>query len=78
MFVQVLPTSFRARAFGVVQSGLQVSQGLAVVLAGWAADQVQTRSVIGFCGLIGALVIGLLAAAWPSEREASRVIPEPA
>jgi MFS family permease len=78
MFVQVLPTSFRARAFGVVQSGLQVSQGLAVVLAGWAANELETRYVIGLSGALGVLVICALAAAWPSRREASRVLAEPA
>jgi MFS family permease len=77
MFVRVLPTSFRGRAFGVVQSGLQVSQGLAVVLAGWAATHVDTRHVIGAAGLFGVVVVGVLAAMWPSGRDSNRVAAEP-
>jgi predicted MFS family arabinose efflux permease len=78
MFVQVLPISFRARAFGVVASGLQVSQGLAMVIAGWAAGHVATVSVIAACGVVGALVLTGLTLAWPSEREAALIVPEPA
>ena len=34
LFVQALPDAFRARAFGVVQGGLQLLQGAAVLLTG--------------------------------------------
>ncbi len=78
MFVLVLPSGFRARAFGIVQSGLQLSQGIAVVTAGWAASHFQTRSVIGISGLIGLVVVGLVVMFWPSEREVAAVVAEPA
>jgi MFS family permease len=77
IFVRALPISFRGRAFGVVQSGLQLSQGLAVITAGWVASTIQTRFVIGFSGMIGVVVVCLLALAWPSEREVETVVPEP-
>lgn len=77
MFVLVLPSGYRARAFGIVQSGLQLSQGIAVVTAGWAASHFQTRSVIGISGMIGLVVLGLIAAFWPSEREVAAAVAEP-
>jgi len=77
MFVRVLPIAFRARAFGVVQSGLQLSQGIAVITAGWAASQIETRLVIGLSGMIGVVVVCLLALAWPSEQEVDAAVAEP-
>jgi MFS family permease len=78
IFVRALPHDYRARAFGVVQSGLQISQGVAIVVAGWAATLLTTRSVVGTSGLIGVFVVVLLAAVWPSRQEATGVAPEPA
>ncbi|MCW2502764.1 MAG: transporter [Actinomycetia bacterium] len=78
MFVRALPISFRARAFGVVQSGLQISQGLAIVVAGWLADTVHASVVIGLGGVFGVVCLGLLAVVWPSPRDAVGAIPEPA
>lgn len=77
MFVRALPTDFRARAYGVVQSGLQVSQGVAVVLAGWAATSLDIRLVIALSGGLGVVVVCALAAVWPSEQEAGTVVPRP-
>jgi MFS family permease len=77
MFVRALPVSYRARAFGVVQSGLQISQGIAIVLAGWVADAVAPTSVIGLSGLIGVACIGLLTISWPTPREVLDAVPEP-
>jgi MFS family permease len=78
MFVLVLPPGYRARAFGIVQSGLQLGQGIAVVCAGWAASHFQTRSVISISGVLGLTVVLLLAMAWPSEREVAATVAEPA
>jgi MFS family permease len=74
IFVRALPTSFRARAFGLVQSGLQVSQGIAVVVAGWAASVITTRYVIGLSGILGLVVVLALAAIWPSEQESAPAV----
>ena len=78
IFVRALPHDFRARAYGVVQSGLQVSQGLAVVLAGWAATKLEIRLVIGVSGMVGVVVVCLLALLWPSRSKTSGVVPRPA
>lgn len=78
LFVRALPVSFRARAFGVVQAGLQVSQGMSVVIAGWVAEGNDVRSVVGAVGLLGVVLVGCVAAMWPSREQATRPVPEPA
>lgn len=77
MFVQAVPVSFRARTFGVAQSGLQVSQGLAVVLAGAIADRGDVRTVIGGAGAVGIVAVLLVSLGWPSRDEEVRPVPEP-
>lgn len=68
MFVQILPNGFRARAFGVMQSGVQTIQGAAIlgagVLVGIFGDE-RLPQVVGFWSLAGVIVVGLLALRWP-------------
>jgi len=78
LFVRALPVSFRARAFGVVQAGLQVSQGASVVLAGWVAEGHDVPSVVGAVGLVGVVLVGAVAAVWPSREQSTQPVPEPA
>ena len=53
MFVQALPNAFRARAFGVVQGGLQVLQGGAVLMTGLlSADSGRVPLVVGIWSLV--------------------------
>lgn len=77
MFARVLPVGFRARAFGVVQSGLQLSQGIAVITAGWIASTLEIRHVIGLSGVIGVIVVCLLGLAWPAAKEVDEAVAEP-
>jgi MFS family permease len=65
LFVQVLPNGFRARAFGVMQSGMQVIQGLAVVLTGLLADAFPLYAVVGFWSIAGVLLLTLAGTQWP-------------
>lgn len=59
-FVAAVPAGMRGRAFGVVQSGMYVGQGLAIVLAGVLAQFVDARTVIAWGGGLGlAAAIGL-------------------
>jgi hypothetical protein len=90
-FVQVLPHGFRARAFGVMQSGVQIMQGLAVLATGVLADYYPLPTVVGVWSLAGVILMLVVTAHWPSaERfraaikaagEASgtepRAVPEP-
>jgi MFS family permease len=64
-FVLALPHGYRARAFGVMQQGLQVTQGGAVVLTGAIANQYSVPAVVGVWSVAGVVLMLLLAARWP-------------
>jgi MFS family permease len=68
MFVQSLPNGFRARAFGVMQSGMQVIQGLAVLVTGLLADIFPLHLVVGVWSAGGVLLLVLAGLRWPDER----------
>ncbi|MFE9328517.1 MFS transporter [Nocardia sp. NPDC052278] len=51
LFNSVLPHEYRARAFGVMNSGIQIAQGTAILATGAVSDQFPTSIVIGaWCG----------------------------
>ncbi len=61
-FVRAVPSAFRGRAFGVAVSGLFACQGLAIVGAGAAAEQISPGAVVtwsGVLGLVSLLLLGL-------------------
>jgi len=68
LFVQALPNGFRARAFGVMNSGMQAVQGIAIfatgLLVGLAGSE-RLHLVVGFWCLAGVLVMIILAVRWP-------------
>jgi MFS family permease len=89
LFVQALPHGFRARAFGVMQSGTQVMQGAAVLATGVLAEHHSIPRVVGLWSLAGVVLILLAATQWPSAdrfnatvasaaRAQAGVIPPPA
>ncbi len=65
-FVQALPNAYRARAFGVVQSGLQLLQGAAVLATGALAGRLELPLVVGLWSMGGVLLMVLLSLSWPS------------
>jgi len=65
-FVLILPHGFRARAFGVMQTGMQLSQFAAVLATGVLAERFQLPLVVGVWSIGGALAMLLLAVRWPS------------
>jgi predicted MFS family arabinose efflux permease len=67
-FVLALPHGYRARAFGVMQQGLQVTQGGAVVLTGAIANRYTVPAVVGVWSVAGVALMLLLAARWPGAR----------
>jgi MFS family permease len=69
LFVQSLPHGFRARAFGVMQSGMQVIQGAAVLFTGLLADVFPLHVVVGLWSVGGVLLLTLAGLQWPSDRE---------
>jgi MFS family permease len=65
-FVLILPHGYRARAFGVMQTGMQLSQFAAVIATGVLADHFRLPLVVGLWSIGGAIAMALLAARWPS------------
>ena len=59
-FVAAVPAQLRGRAFGVVQSGMYVGQGLALVVAGLLAQVVNPCTVVAVLGAAGLLVVARL------------------
>jgi MFS family permease len=66
LFVQALPHGFRARAFGVMQSGTQIMQGSAVLATGLLAEHIEIPRVVGLWSLAGVVLILLAVTQWPS------------
>jgi MFS family permease len=67
-FVKAVPNAFRARAFGVVQGGLQVLQGSAVLVTGlFATGATPIPVVVGFWSLVGVVLLFGLSLAWPAS-----------
>jgi MFS family permease len=69
LFVQALPRQYRARAFGVMQSGLQITQGGAVMVTGVLAAHGPLPTVVGLWSLGGVALVLLVSARWPSAHE---------
>jgi MFS family permease len=65
LFVQALPNGYRARAFGVMNTGVQVMQGIAVLTTGMLADRFPIPGVVGLWCAAGVLLMLVLATRWP-------------
>lgn len=61
-FVNATPISHRSQAFGIAQGGMALGQGIAMVLAGAAAQHHSPSLVIAVTGVIGSAVALLIAA----------------
>jgi predicted MFS family arabinose efflux permease len=66
LFVSVLPDGFRARAFGIMQAGMQVSYAIAVLAAGTLAEALPVPVVVGSWGICGLLLMAVAVRTWPS------------
>jgi len=68
LFVQVLPSAYRARAFGIMQGGMQISHAVAVLSAGALAQAVgSVPTVVGVWALVGLGLMLLATMTWPSR-----------
>ncbi|OLT29310.1 MFS transporter [Nocardiopsis sp. CNR-923] len=63
-FVLCVPKEGRALAFGLVAAGLQVAQGLGILVAGFCAEFFSTGSVIVVAGGLGVLAAAVLSVPW--------------
>jgi MFS family permease len=69
LFVQALPRQYRARANGVMVSGLQIIQGGAVMVTGVLAAHFPLPTVVGVWSLGGVLLMLLVSIGWPAASE---------
>jgi hypothetical protein len=67
-FVLILPHGFRARAFGVMQTGMQLSQFVGVMATGWLANEFKLPLVVGLWSIGGTALMVLLVGRWPSRQ----------
>jgi hypothetical protein len=73
-FVLALRHGFRARAFAVIQGGMQLAQGFAVIATGLLAEHARVPTVVGLWSVGGVLLIGALVTSWPSPAAFDRAI----
>lgn len=69
LFVQALPSAFRARAFGVIQFGLQLVQAVALFVTGALADRLDISKVVGWWSVGGVCVMLAAGLLWPSAQK---------
>lgn len=67
IFVRVLPDGFRARAFGIMQGGVQITLAVAVLTAGALADRFSVSIVVGTWSLCGLVLMGVVVRTWPRD-----------
>lgn len=63
-FVAAVPDSERGQAFGLVQGGIYAFQGLAIVVAGAAAELLTPPLVVALSGALGLAVAAWAASSW--------------
>ncbi|MEU1586109.1 MFS transporter [Micromonospora sp. NPDC005710] len=68
LFVQALPNGFRARAFGVMATGVQVIQGLAVLATGMLSERFPIPIVVGVWSAAGVLLMAMATLRWPDRQ----------
>lgn len=71
LFVRILPEGYRARAFGVMQGGIQLVEGAAIMLGGALVSISDVPHVLGFAGLVGLVVIAAVTSRWPMPGRAA-------
>jgi MFS family permease len=64
LFVQALPSGYRARAFGVMQTGVQLLQGASVLVTGVLAGYFPLPAVVGWWSVGGVLLLLLVVSRW--------------
>lgn len=74
LFVRALPNGFRARAFGVMATGVQVIQGVAVLVTGLLAERFPIPVVVGLWSAAGVLLMAVAALRWPNRRTVEEAV----
>lgn len=70
IFVKAVPDGYRARAFSVMQSGMMLIQGIAVVSMGLLTKVgLSVAHSVGAWGVAGVIIVGGLLVFWPASSE---------
>lgn len=78
-FAQAVPDAMRGQAVGLMNTTLRVTQGIAILLFGLAAQNALSSSVIAVSGVVGTLMVAVLCIAWViTSRPASIASASPA
>ncbi|BCY06122.1 MFS transporter [Actinoplanes sp. L3-i22] len=77
-FALILPASHRARAFGVMTSGIQASQFLAVLITGVLSERFRIPLVVGVWSIAGTALMVAIVAFWPKRPAPVAAAPTPA
>ncbi|WP_406278124.1 MFS transporter [Embleya sp. NBC_00896] len=77
LFVQVLPAAYRARAFGVMQGGLQIAGGIGVLTVGALAGPLGLTTAVALWGAVGVLLTTAIGLSWPSIPAPPSTAPPP-
>jgi MFS family permease len=65
LFVRVLQEGYRARAFGVMQMGLQLCQGGGILAAGLVSNHLPVPISIGLWSVLGLVMMICVSITWP-------------
>jgi predicted MFS family arabinose efflux permease len=63
-FTQAVPDEMRGQAVGLLTTTMRVTQGIAILLFGLAAEKASSSSVFAVSGSIGTIMVIVLSAAW--------------
>lgn len=63
-FTQAVPDSMRGQAVGLLTTTMRVTQGLAILAFGLAAQDTSASTVITISGVIGTAMVAVLSVAW--------------
>jgi MFS family permease len=66
-FVRLLPEEYRARAFGVMQGGMQLVEGTAILAGGAFATWTGPALAVGAYGLTGVIAVAVMVTRCPEE-----------
>jgi MFS family permease len=77
-FSLILPISHRARAFGVMTSGIQASQFFAVLITGLLSERFRIPLVVGVWSIAGTALMAGIVAFWPKKLAPAATPPRPA
>lgn len=63
-FIQTIPDDMRGQAVGLLTTTMRVTQGVAILIFGFAAQNAMSSTVFAISGAIGTVMVAVLSVAW--------------